>query len=91
MNVIQNKREECLNGNELDTCGGTVAGIAKSKRELGTSEGWGKKPEALQMEYVKEFVLGKIVGRFKWRDKLSPWKVIAWMPMPEPYKKEGSV
>ncbi len=43
------------------------------------------------MDFVKEFVRGKLKSRFYWNGKLSIWNVIAWMPMPEPYKKEGSV
>lgn len=42
------------------------------------------------MEYVKEIVRNKEVVRWKWRGRISPWEVLAWMPYPEPYDKPGN-
>ena len=39
------------------------------------------------MKFCYETVRGKEVGRWKWNDRLSPWKVIAWKPLSEPYKR----
>lgn len=39
----------------------------------------------IAMDYVYETIRGKEVGRWKWENRLSPWKVLAWKPMSEPY------
>jgi len=41
--------------------------------------------KTLVMDFEYETVRGKEVARWKWRDRLSPWEVIAWRPLPEPY------
>lgn len=44
--------------------------------------------KTLTMEFVYETVRGKEVGRWKWLGRLSPWEVIAWKSLPEPYKPQ---
>lgn len=41
--------------------------------------------KTLVMDFVYETVRGKEVSRWKWRDRISPWEVIAWHKLPEPY------
>lgn len=41
--------------------------------------------KTLVMDFVYETVRGKEVARWKWRDRISPWEVIAWHKLPEPY------
>ena len=41
----------------------------------------------LAMDFCYETVRGKEVGRWRWKDRLSPWEVIAWKPFSEPYKQ----
>lgn len=41
--------------------------------------------KTLVMDFSYETVRGKEVSRWKWRDRISPWEVIAWQPLPEPY------
>ncbi len=43
------------------------------------------KPTTKSMEFCYEEVRNKEVGRWKWYDRLSPWEVIAWKPLSEPY------
>ena len=40
------------------------------------------------MEWENTTVRGKSTSRWIWHDRLSPWGVIAWMPMPAPWKGE---
>lgn len=42
--------------------------------------------KTLVMNYVYETVRGKEVSRWKWMGRISSWKVIAWKPLPEPYR-----
>jgi hypothetical protein len=39
------------------------------------------------MEWENTTVRGKSTSRWVWHDRLSPWKVIAWKPLPELYKE----
>lgn len=39
----------------------------------------------MAMDFTYEKVRGKEVGRWKWYDRLAPWKVIAWHHLPAPY------
>ena len=41
------------------------------------------------MSWENTIVRGKPVSRWIWHDRLSPWKVVAWMPLPKPYEMEG--
>jgi hypothetical protein len=38
------------------------------------------------MEWENTTVRGKSTSRWVWHDRLSPWKVLAWRELPEPYK-----
>lgn len=42
--------------------------------------------QTMSMKFEYETVRGKEVCRWKWFDRLSPWEVIAWKPLPEPYR-----
>lgn len=42
--------------------------------------------KTMTMKFVYETARGKEVCRWKWYDRISPWKVIAWKPLPEPYR-----
>ena len=42
----------------------------------------------LAMEYVNKPIRGKMVERWEWNGRISPWEVTYWMPMPEPLKEE---
>lgn len=44
--------------------------------------------KTLTMLFEYEVVRGKEVCRWKWFGRLSPWEVIAWQPLPEPYKPQ---
>lgn len=46
------------------------------------------KPTTLFMEYVKTTVRGKIVCRWEWNGRISPWEVIAWTEMPSPFTSD---
>ena len=39
------------------------------------------------MEWENTTVRGKSTSRWIWHDRLSPWKVIVWKPLPELYKE----
>lgn len=41
------------------------------------------KPTVMFMEYEHTTIRKKIVYRWKWRDRISPWEVIHWMPLPD--------
>lgn len=41
--------------------------------------------KTLAMDFIYETVRGKEVSRWKWMGRISPWKVIAWRELPEPY------
>lgn len=43
--------------------------------------------KTLVMDFVYETVRGKEVAHWKWRDRISPWEVIAWHKLPEPYQE----
>lgn len=42
--------------------------------------------QTMSMKFEYETVRGKEVCRWRWFDRLSPWEVIAWQPLPEPYR-----
>lgn len=44
------------------------------------------KLETTCMSWENTTVRGKPVSRWIWHDRLSPWKVVAWMEKPEPWK-----
>lgn len=46
------------------------------------------KPKTITMVFVHETVRGKEVARWKWKDGISPWEVVAWKPLDEPYKED---
>lgn len=46
------------------------------------------KPETMTMKFEYETIRGKEVCRWKWFERLSPWEVIAWRELPEPYKPQ---
>ena len=39
------------------------------------------------MDYEYTTVRGKEVSRWKWNGRVSPWEVIAWKPLSEPFKE----
>lgn len=45
----------------------------------------GLKTMAMEFEYTT--IRGKEIGRWIWYDRVNiPWEVIAWKPLPDPYK-----
>lgn len=46
----------------------------------------GNKTITMDFEYTT--IRGKEVARWKWCGRLSPWKVLAWKPLSEPYIEE---
>ena len=45
--------------------------------------------KTITMDFAYETVRGKEVARWKWCDRLSPWKVLAWKPLDAPYQPKG--
>ena len=43
--------------------------------------------KTIAMDYEYTTVRGKEISRWKWNGKLSPWEVIAWKPLSEPFKE----
>ncbi|WP_195985358.1 DUF551 domain-containing protein [Clostridium sp. D33t1_170424_F3] len=41
-------------------------------------------PTVLFMEYERATIRGKVAYRWKWRDRISTWKVTHWQYLPEP-------
>lgn len=76
----------------IENGGGRITGRAPTKEECGnygrtfnvTVDANGLQTMSMKFEY--ETVRGKEVCRWKWFDRLSPWEVIAWQPLPEPYR-----
>lgn len=62
-----------------EECGDSLLG----KEFAVTIDSNGRK--TMVMDFVYETVRGKEVSRWKWRDRISPWEVIAWHKLPEPY------
>ena len=48
----------------------------------------GKSKGVLAQNFEITTVRGKEVKRWIWFNRISPWKVTHWMPMPEPPKEE---
>ena len=46
----------------------------------------GKCRGVIAQKYVTTTVRGKVVRRWEWYGRISPWKVTHWMKMPEPQK-----
>jgi hypothetical protein len=44
-----------------------------------------KQGKVMPMEWENTTVRGKPVSRWIWNDRIAPWEVIAWMPLPEKY------
>ena len=49
----------------------------------------GRSNGVLSQRYVTSTVRGKIMSRWWWNQRLSPWLVTHWMPLPEPPKDGG--
>lgn len=45
--------------------------------------------QVVEMDWRCTSVRGKIVHRWEWNGRLSPWEIIAWAEMPEAYKQEA--
>lgn len=41
----------------------------------------------IPMAWENTTVRGKAVSRWIYQGRISPWEVIAWMPLPKPYKE----
>ena len=37
-----------------------------------------------EMKYVEKEIRGKLVRRFEWQGRISPWNVLYWMKFPDP-------
>jgi hypothetical protein len=48
----------------------------------------GKSNGVIPMEYEVTTIRGKTIRRWRWYDRISPWEVTHWMPLPEPPKQE---
>lgn len=46
--------------------------------------------DVIPMQWENTTVRGKDVSRWVWQGRISPWEVIAWMPLPKPFK-EGEI
>lgn len=76
-----------------EDCDGWITDRIPTKEECGDSPSGkefavtvcAKSRKTLVMDFVYETVRGKEVARWKWRDRISPWEVIAWHKLPEPY------
>jgi hypothetical protein len=53
-----------------------------------TCDSW-KEPVTMIMNWECKIIRNKEVKRWLWHDKIKmdSWEVIAWMPLPEPYKE----
>jgi hypothetical protein len=52
---------------------------------------WGPcKENTAGMSYVEKEIRGKLIRRFEWQGRISPWIVLYWMHFPDPpnFKKE---
>jgi len=47
----------------------------------------GNKPFATSMYYERTTRRGKAVERWMWHDRMSPWEVTHWQPLPQPPQK----
>lgn len=76
---------------QSEDCGGWITDRVPTKEECnGREREFAVTVDAngiktLVMDFVYETVRGKKVSRWKWRDRISPWEVIAWHKLPEPY------
>lgn len=87
IDIIQNMERSA------EDCGGWITDRVPTKEECGDSllgkefavtvDSDGRK--TMVMDFVYETVRGKEVARWKWKDRISPWEVIAWHKLPEPY------
>lgn len=92
-------RESYKEGYEQGKKDATSKWIPVSER-LPKTNGWrmtfnvtyeqGGKYHVTSMEWENTTVRGKSVSRWIWKDKLSPWHVVAWMPLPEAWKGEDN-
>lgn len=53
-------------------------------------DSWKSKRTTMAMEWENTKLRGKPVSRWIWNNRLLPheWEVIAWMPLPDPWKGE---
>lgn len=40
------------------------------------------------MDWENTIVRGKLVSRWIWKDRIAPWKIVAWMSLPKAWKEE---
>lgn len=81
-----------LQAANMENGSGWITGRTPTKEECGnygktfnvTVDANGLQTMSMKFEY--ETVRGKEVCGWKWFDRLSPWEVIAWKPLPEPYR-----
>lgn len=45
----------------------------------------------IAVEYRKETISNKEIIRWKWMERICPWKIVAYMPFPQAYKDEKEV
>ena len=74
--------------------GGWIIGRTPTKEECGKYGGTvflttvcANSLKTIPMSFCYDVVRGKEMGRWKWYGRLAPWEVIAWKPLPEPYKE----
>ena len=74
---------------------GWITDRVPSKEECGAfGSGWflatvnANATTTIPMQYEYTTVRGKEVSRWLAYGRISPWNVLAWMPLPEPYKPE---
>ena len=61
--------------------------VEQYKKRVRVIAAWGSRTENVaEMEYSEDVVRGKVLRRFKWNGRISPWNVTHWMPFPEPPK-----
>ena len=84
---------EILNKVEAEYGNGWITDRIPTKEECGAfGRGWflatvnANATTTIPMQYEYTTVRGKEVSRWLAYGRVSPWNVIAWMPLPEPYK-----
>jgi len=46
---------------------------------------WGPHADhTAEMQYIEVIVRKKVIRRFEWQGRISPWKVLYWMKFPDP-------
>jgi len=62
--------------------------IPSNRNFISVLVAWGDKPENVScMYFEKRVVRGRVIKSFKWNNRLTPWEITDWMPLPAPPAK----